>query len=49
MGAEEGRAFYWRRSGGSNACFSCPHEHLARIPPSGEVPAITILAGPCVG
>ena len=28
MGAEEGRAFYWRTPGGSNGCFSSAHQHL---------------------
>jgi hypothetical protein len=29
MGAEEGRAFYWRTPGGSNDRFSSLHGHLA--------------------
>jgi len=28
MGAEEGRAFYWRTLGGSNGCFSSPYQYL---------------------
>jgi hypothetical protein len=34
MGAEEGRAFYWRTPCGSNGCFSSFHQHLG----TGQLP-----------
>jgi hypothetical protein len=34
MGAEEGRAFYWRTPGGSNGSFSSFHQYLG----TGQLP-----------
>ena len=53
MGAEEGRAFYWRTPGGSNGCFSSLHQHLETAPGAGRgpgtVPPSAILADARVG
>jgi hypothetical protein len=53
MGAEEGRAFYWRTPGGSNGCFSSLYQHLdtgrAPDPALGTGPPSAILADARVG
>jgi hypothetical protein len=53
MGAEEGRAFYWRTPGGSNGCFSSHHQHLwngqCRRSGQGTPPPSAILADARVG
>jgi hypothetical protein len=38
MGAEEGRAFYWRTPRGSNDCFSCFHQYLGTWPATQAAP-----------